>query len=216
MKIKAVIFDLDGVLVFTDQYHYQAWRKIADEKGVYFDEKINDRLRGVSRMESLDIILEQDKGMPLTQNEKELLAEKKNRIYRKLLENMTSEDVTDDVRKTLKALRDRGYKIALGSSSKNAKFILEKTELTDLFDAIADGTVITRSKPDPEVFLKAADFLKIPPENCLVVEDAEAGIQAAKAGNMQVAAIGDAVKLGMADYNLDKTEDLLKIVKDAS
>ena len=163
MKIKAVIFDLDGVLVFTDQYHYQAWKKIADEKGVYFDEKINDRLRGVSRMESLDIILEQDKGMPLTQNEKELLAEKKNRIYRKLLENMTSEDVTDDVRKTLKALRDRGYKIALGSSSKNAKFILEKTELTDLFDAIADGTVITRSKPDPEVFLKAADFLKIPP-----------------------------------------------------
>ena len=170
----------------------------------------------MSRMESLDIILEQDKGMPLTQNEKELLAEKKNRIYRKLLENMTSEDVTDDVRKTLKALRDRGYKIALGSSSKNAKFILEKTELTDLFDAIADGTVITRSKPDPEVFLKAADFLKIPPENCLVVEDAEAGIQAAKAGNMQAAAIGDAVKLGMADYNLDKIEDLLKIVKDAS
>ena len=216
MKIKAVIFDLDGVLVFTDQYHYQAWKKIADEKGVYFDEKINDRLRGVSRMESLDIILEQDKGMPLTQNEKELLAEKKNRIYRKLLENMTSEDVTDDVRKTLKALRDRGYKIALGSSSKNAKFILEKTEVTDLFDAIADGTVITRSKPDPEVFLKAADFLKIPPENCLVVEDAEAGIQAAKAGNMQAAAIGDAVKLGMADYNLDKIEDLLKIVKDAS
>ena len=211
MKIKAVIFDLDGVLVFTDQYHYQAWKKIADEKGVYFDEKINDRLRGVSRMESLDIILEQDKGMPLTQNEKELLAEKKNRIYRKLLENMTSEDVTDDVRKTLKALRDRGYKIALGSSSKNAKFILEKTELTDLFDAIADGTVITRSKPDPEVFLKAAEMLGEKPENCLVVEDALAGIDAAYAGDFQSAGIGDAAGHSQVTYPIQAFKDLLSI-----
>lgn len=210
MKFKAVIFDLDGVLVFTDRYHYQAWKAIADEKGIYFDEKVNDRLRGVSRMASLDIILENYQGEPLSQNEKENLAEKKNNIYRKLLEKMSPDDVSDDVRNTLRNLHERGYLLALGSSSKNARLILERTNLTDAFDAIADGTVITRSKPDPEVFLKAAEMLAVLPEDCLVVEDAQAGIQAAKAGNMHTAAIGAAIGLANADINLTHLSDLLQ------
>ena len=176
VKIKGLIFDLDGVLVFTDKFHYQAWKTMADELGVYFDETINHRLRGVSRMDSLEIILERYEGPDLSLREKEKLAEKKNEIYRTLLESMTPDDVTKEVRDTLTKLREKGYKLAIGSSSKNAKFILEKVELKDAFDAISDGNNITKSKPDPEVFLKAAEYLGLPPKACMVVEDAEAGI----------------------------------------
>lgn len=212
MKIKAVIFDLDGVLVFTDQYHYKAWKMIADEKGIFFDEKINDRLRGVSRMDSLEIILENYHGITFSLEEKKQMAERKNQIYRELLKKMSPDDVTENVRNTLKELRARGYKIALGSSSKNARLILEKTKLTDAFDAIADGNVISKSKPDPEVFLKAAEMLQIVPEECLVVEDADAGIQAAKAGNMYTAAIGSITGKIDADYYLQELGDLLHIL----
>ena len=117
--MKAVIFDLDGVLVFTDRFHYKAWKKLADDMGIYFDQKINNRLRGISRMESLEIILENYRGEPLTSEKKELLAEEKNKNYRKMLDTMTKEDVSDEVRKTLIELKRRGYLIALGSSSKN-------------------------------------------------------------------------------------------------
>ena len=195
VKIKGLIFDLDGVLVFTDKFHYQAWKTMADELGVYFDETINHRLRGVSRMDSLEIILERYEGPDLSLREKEKLAEKKNEIYRTLLESMTPDDVTKEVRDTLTKLREKGYKLAIGSSSKNAKFILEKVELKDAFDAISDGNNITKSKPDPEVFLKAAEYLGLPPKACMVVEDAEAGIEAAKKGGMYAAGIGEAAKV---------------------
>lgn len=211
-RVKAVIFDLDGVLVFTDQFHYQAWKQIADEMGIYFDETINNRLRGVSRMESLEIVLEQYEGEALPPEKKEELASRKNGIYRKLLAAMTPGDVSGEVRDVLEELRRRGCKIALGSSSKNAKFILERTGLYDAFDVIADGDVIARSKPDPEVFLKAAEFLGEKPENCLVVEDAEAGIEAGIAGGMKTAAIGDAVKCKKADYTLLTIKDLLTVI----
>lgn len=213
MSIEALIFDLDGVLVFTDKLHYQAWKQMADQMGVYFDEEINNRLRGVSRMASLEIILENYQGPALSPEEKERLAGEKNDTYRELLKTMTRADVSDEVRETLGELKRRGYKISLGSSSKNAKFILERVELLDMFDAISDGTNITRSKPDPEVFLKGAEFLGIDPEHCLVVEDAEAGVDAGLAGNMQVAAIGDAVNCGKAQYNLDTFQDLLSICR---
>lgn len=212
MSLKAVIFDLDGVLVFTDKFHYQAWKKMADEMGIYFDEEINNRLRGVSRMDSLEIILERYEGKPLSAGKKEELASQKNETYRELLKTMTPSDVTDEVRETLVELRRRGYKISLGSSSKNAKFILERVGLLDSFDAISDGTNITKSKPDPEVFLKGAEFLGENPEKCLVVEDAEAGIDAGIAGGMKTAAIGDAVKCGKANYTLETFSDLLKIL----
>lgn len=209
--MKAFIFDLDGVIVFTDKFHYQAWKKMADEMNIYFDEEINNRLRGVSRMDSLEIILERYTGEPLSREQKEELAEKKNAAYRALLETMTPADVAQEVKDTLQELKNRGYKIAIGSSSKNAKFILEKVGLIQEFDAISDGTNITRSKPDPEVFLKAAEYLGVSPKDCVVVEDAEAGIDAAKAGNMAAAGIGDAREYYKTDYRLGTFADLLKI-----
>lgn len=212
VKIKGLIFDLDGVLVFTDKFHYQAWKTMADELGVYFDETINHRLRGVSRMDSLEIILERYEGPDLSLREKEKLAEKKNEIYRTLLESMTPDDVTKEVRDTLTKLREKGYKLAIGSSSKNAKFILEKVELKDAFDAISDGNNITKSKPDPEVFLKAAEYLGLPPKACMVVEDAEAGIEAAKKGGMYATGIGEAAKSINADESLKTFSELVDIV----
>ena len=209
--MKAFIFDLDGVIVFTDRFHYQAWKKIADQMGIYFDEEINNRLRGVSRMDSLDIILERYEGPALSPEKKEALAEEKNAFYRSLLENMTPADVEQEVRDTLSELRHRGYKLSLGSSSKNAKFILDRVGLLDAFDAISDGTNISKSKPDPEVFLKGAEFLGVEPAECVVVEDAFAGIDAAKAGNMMAAGIGDARDYEKTDYRLDTIADLLRI-----
>ena len=197
--MKAFIFDLDGVIVFTDKFHYLAWKKMADDMGIYFDEEINNRLRGVSRMDSLEIILERYEGEPLSDEKKLELATQKNDIYREYLKTMTRDDVSDEVRTTLKVLREKGYRIALGSSSKNAKFILNQVELTDAFDEISDGTNITKSKPNPEVFLKAAEFLGVAPEECYVVEDAEAGIDAAKAGGMTAIGIGDAFGYAKTD-----------------
>ena len=207
---KGIIFDLDGVLVFTDRYHYMAWKAIADDVGAYFDETINNRLRGVSRMASLEIVLERYPGEPLSQDQKNALAEKKNGIYRGLLQQMTPDDVTPEVRETLAELRRRGYKIALGSSSKNAKFILERVGLTDAFDAISDGTNITHSKPNPEVFVMAAEFLGLPNEACAVIEDAYAGIDAAKAGGMTAVGIGDAASYDRCDIRIDSVDELLK------
>ena len=211
MDIKGFIFDLDGVIVFTDKFHYMAWKKMADDMGIYFDEEINNRLRGVSRMESLEIILENYHGEPLSEEKKIELATKKNDIYRKLLETMTREDVSDEVRETLDRLHQRGIKVALGSSSKNAKFILEKVELLDAFDAISDGTNITNSKPDPEVFEKAAEFINLKPTECAVVEDAFSGIDAAKSGNMYAVAIGDATNYDKADFKINSFSEILNI-----
>ena len=208
---KAIIFDLDGVICFTDKFHYQAWKALADRLGIYFDEKINDRLRGVSRMASLEIILERS-AETYTQEQKEAFAEEKNNIYRELLKTMSPADLTDEVRDTLVELRHRGYKLSIGSSSKNTKFILERIGLSDFFDAIADGTDISRSKPDPEVFLKSAAKLGVAPSDCAVVEDAKAGIEAAKAGGMAALALfGDAKDCGLEDYNLKSFSDLLNI-----
>lgn len=211
--MKALIFDLDGVICFTDRFHYLAWKQMADELGIYFDENINNRLRGISRMDSLEIILENYSGEPLSQERKDELTSQKNETYRKLLEQMSPKDVSEEVRETLATLRKRGYLLSLGSSSKNAKFILEKIELLDAFDAISDGTNITKSKPDPEVFLKAAEFLKVNPKDCLVVEDAIAGVDAAKAGQMLAAGLGEAKEYSKTDYPLTTFSDLLKIAQ---
>ena len=212
MKYKAVIFDLDGVICFTDEYHYLAWKVLADELDIPFDRTINERLRGVSRMDSLEIILEKYTGPALSAEEKEKLATKKNDIYRKSLENMSPADLTDEVRETLNALRDKGLKLAIGSSSKNTRFILKQIGLEDFFDAISDGTNITRSKPDPEVFLKAAEFVDEKPGDCLVIEDAEAGIDAAVAGGFDGAGIGSAASYKKATYRLDSFKDILKCI----
>ncbi|MCD7843599.1 MAG: beta-phosphoglucomutase [Clostridiales bacterium] len=210
MKYKGIIFDLDGVICFTDHYHYLAWKALADEIGVYFDETINNRLRGVSRMASLNIILERSE-KTYTPAEKEQMAEKKNGIYRKLLEKMTTADLSSEVKETLDALRAAGAKLAIGSSSKNTKLILSRIGLGDYFDAISDGTNITHSKPDPEVFLKAAEFLGLPPQDCLVVEDALAGIDAAVAGGFDGAGLGEAATHPQVTWPLNTFSDLVAI-----
>ncbi|MEH7490640.1 beta-phosphoglucomutase, partial [Neobacillus niacini] len=206
-------FDLDGVICHTDQYHYQAWKAIANKLDIPFDEEINNRLRGVSRMESFNIILEKYDGV-MSEEEKVKYAEEKNNIYKNLLMNMSESDLSEEVRNTLMELRNRGMKLSIGSSSKNAKFILNQIGLGNFFDAISDGNNITHSKPDPEVFLKAAEYLTLPSESCLVVEDAVAGLEAAIAGGMDSCAIGDAVSSCKAKYNLQSFNDLLKIVEE--
>ena len=210
MRYENVIFDLDGVLVSTDEYHYQAWKKIADEEGIYFDRAINNRLRGVSRMASLEIILEHAV-KNYTQAEKEELAQRKNRYYQELLGNLSTEDTLNGVRETLAGLRKNAVHIAVGSSSKNTMRILKQVGLENAFDAIADGTEITHSKPDPEVFLLAAQKLGVKPENCLVVEDAPAGVQAGVNAGMQVAGIGEAAKVSQVAFTLREIRDLLNI-----
>ena len=213
MKYQGVIFDLDGVICHTDEYHYQAWKVLADKLDTYFDREINNRLRGVSRMDSLEIVLERYTGESLSQERKVELATEKNEIYRQLLAQMSPKDLSAEVADTLNKLREMGLKLAIGSSSKNAPFILERIGLGSFFDAISDGNNITKSKPDPEVFLKAAEFLGLTPETCLVVEDAEAGVDAAIAGGMDAAAIGAAVGCGKGTYNLTTFSDLLEAVK---
>lgn len=212
MNYKAIIFDLDGVICFTDEYHYLAWKAMADSIGVYFDRDINNRLRGVSRMESLEIILERYDGT-LSMAEKEALAQQKNELYKEYLKQMTSADLSDEIRDTLEALRGMGLKLAIGSSSKNAPFILQQIGLGGYFDAVSDGNNITRSKPDPEVFLKAAQMLRLQPEECLVVEDAVSGAAAGHAGGFQAACLGDAAAAQAGDYNLAAFSELLSVVQ---
>lgn len=208
--MKGIIFDLDGVICFTDKFHYRAWKKLADRLGIYFDEEINNRLRGVSRMASLDIILERS-DEKYTEEEKLALAEEKNETYKELLEQMSPDDLSDEVRDTLMELRNRGYKLAIGSSSKNTRTILERIGLGDFFDEISDGTNISKSKPDPEVFLKAAEFIGEKPEDCLVVEDAMAGIEAAFRGGFKSAGLGEANNHEYVTYKMNSISDLLII-----
>lgn len=210
MELKAIIFDLDGVICHTDEYHYLAWKSMADSMNIPFDRQVNNRLRGVSRMASLEIILEKYTG-ELSQAEKEELAEQKNELYKQSLKQMSPADLSEEVKTTLDTLRQRGYKLAIGSSSKNAQFILQQLGLAGYFDAISDGNNITRSKPDPEVFVKAAQLLCVPPEECLVVEDAVSGAQAGHAGGMQVACVGDAAQEKAGDYNLTAFAQLLEV-----
>lgn len=210
-KYDGVIFDLDGVICFTDHYHYLAWKALADSLGIDFDESKNDRLRGVSRMESLEIVLEGYHGAPLSDAEKTALADRKNALYRQSLQTMSPKDLSDEVRDTLNALRAKGIKLAIGSSSKNTPLILERIGLAGFFDAVSDGNNITRSKPDPQVFTMAAEMLHLPAEKCLVVEDALAGLQAAAAGSFASAGLGPAAQSGKATYSLHSFRDLLNI-----
>ncbi len=187
--IRGVIFDLDGVLVTTDEFHYQAWKRVADEEGIYFDRQINHRLRGVSRMASLEIVLERATRR-YSDEEKLEMATRKNNYYRDLLHTLTPKALLPGALKILTELRRLGIKTAIGSSSKNTPLIMERTALTDKIDAVADGNDITRSKPDPQVFLIAAERLGLPAEQCLVVEDAVAGIEAGRRAGMAVFGIG--------------------------
>ena len=188
-NIKAIIFDLDGVLVATAKYHYLAWKRLAKELNIDFTIEDNERLKGVSRMKSLDIILEIG-NITLDDDTKNELAQKKNAWYVEYISKLTPADILPGVIVFLKSLKSKGLKIALGSASKNTMLILNKLELTDYFDAIIDGTKVSKAKPDPEVFLKGALELNVLPCQCIVFEDAEAGIDAAINAGMFSIGIG--------------------------
>lgn len=211
MKYQAIIFDLDGVICHTDEYHYSAWKQIADRLRIPFTQAINHRMRGIDRMASLDVLLGQT-CRDFSREEKERIAEEKNTIYRALLGNLSPESVSPDVMATLQSLRTARLKLAIGSSSKNTKYILERIGLAGFFDGVADGTTVKHAKPDPEVFLQAAEIVGVTPEKCLVVEDARSGILAAMAAGMDSAAVGEAIECGMETYRLEKVSDVLKII----
>ncbi len=211
--IKAIIFDLDGVLVSTDELHYRAWKALAGRLGVPFDRAKNDRCRGISRMASLDIVLE-DSPTAYTQAEREAFAAEKNETYRAMLASLTPADTLEGVLPTLAELRRRGYRLALASVSKNAPLILERTGLDRYLDAVADGNCITRSKPDPEVFLKAAEKLGMACESCAAMDDALAGIEAGRAAGMLTIGFGDSAKNKAGDLNLERFDELLGLFPD--
>ena len=196
--IRGCIFDLDGVVVDTAKYHYLAWKRLAKEMGFDFTEQDNERLKGVSRMRSLDILLEIG-GISKNQEEKEAMATKKNEWYREYILKMEPDEILPGVQDFFVELKNEGIKIALGSASKNAVTILEQIGLKETFDAIIDGTKVEKAKPDPEVFLKGANEIGLMPEECVVFEDAEAGVEAAKSGKMKCVGVGDPEILGKAD-----------------
>ena len=207
--IKAVIFDLDGILVTTDSMHYEAWKKLGEEIGITnFTKEDNIRQRGISRMASLEILLEKtDK--KYTDAEKEELAERKNAYYKEMLETLSEKDVLSGAKEFLVYLKEQGIKTAVGSASKNAPVILEKTGLLPFLDAVACGLDVTKSKPDPQVFLVAANKLDTDPKECMVFEDADAGIEAAKRGGMYAFAVGAA----RYNKNADMSAESLEIMK---
>ena len=197
MKIKACIFDLDGVIVDTAKYHFLAWKRLAEELGFEFKVEHNERLKGVSRVRSLEILLEVG-GLSFSEKEKERMATLKNEWYLEYILRMKPDEILPGVLPFLSELRRAGVKIALGSASKNAPLILQKVEITDYFDVIIDGNKVSKAKPDPEVFLKAAEELGVNPGDCVVFEDAEAGVEAALSGNMRCVGVGSPLVLNRA------------------
>lgn len=197
--IRGVIFDLDGVLTDTAVHHYQSWRRIAEGVGFELTEKHNEQLKGVSRAESLDIILGWA-GATLNDAEKAALLIEKNNHYLELIASLSSADILPGVVAFLENIRSGGIKTAVGSSSKNAPFILDKLQLTSYFDAVVDGNMVRQTKPDPEVFINAAKLLALPAESCLVIEDADAGVAAARAAGMSVLGITAHGQLAEADF----------------
>jgi len=205
-NIKLFIFDLDGVIVDTAKYHYLAWKEIAEKYRFHFSEKDNERLKGVSRMVSLDILLSIG-NLSLPQQEKKIIAEIKNERYKDFISNMTPNEILPGAKEFLETVKLSGFKTALASASKNAGFILEKLNLIALFDTIIDGNSVQNAKPNPEIFLKAAQNVNVIPVHCIVFEDAQAGVQAAKAAGMRCIGVGSPKVLKDADFvisGLDK------------
>lgn len=208
IQIECCIFDLDGVIVDTAKYHYLAWKRLAKELGFDFTEKDNERLKGVSRMESLEILLSIG-GIEIDdENQKTRLAEKKNNWYVEYISTMTKDEILPGVMDFLNLLKKNKIKVAIGSASKNTMTILNRIGLSDFFDCIVDGTKITKAKPDPEVFLKAAQELGIEPSKCCVFEDASAGVEAAKRAGMKVIGVGNPNILKNADKVVKSLEGL--------
>ena len=204
--VKAIIFDLDGVLVDTAHYHYLAWKRLASELGIDLTIQHNELLKGVSRMRSLEIILDLG-GIKLSETEKERIANKKNGWFVEFIKEMKPEEIFPGVKEMLARIRAKGLKVALASSSKNAQNVIQLLHIENDFDVIVDGNMIAHSKPDPEIFLLAAAKLGIDPASCVVFEDAEAGVEAAIAAGMKCIGVGSAEQLRKANYIVRNTAD---------
>lgn len=210
--MKGIIFDLDGVIVFTDEYHYLAWKTIFDKYNINFNREMNKLLRGVSRSESLEIVLKENK-LSLNKETKLKILDEKNNLYVEYLKNkLDKKAINKDCEIILKVLKEKGYKLAIGSSSKNAKLILEKIGMLDYFDAISDGTMIKNSKPDPEVFLLAAKLLDLSANECYVVEDGKAGIIAANKGGFKAIGIGNEISNNLKFTKIETFSQLLELL----
>lgn len=205
--IQACLFDLDGVIVDTAKYHFKAWKRLCNDLGFDLTENENEELKGISRIESMEILL-RNGGVSLSQNEKDTYLDQKNKWYLEYVDTMDKSEILPGVLPFLTSVKKSGRKIALGSASKNAMHILEKIGIVDYFDAIIDGTKVTRGKPDPQTFLLGAKATNTPPENCVVFEDAAAGIEAAKAGGMYAVGVGDPNILNLADRVIPGFEDV--------
>lgn len=214
--LKAVIFDLDGVITDSARYHFLAWKSLADRLGIAFDEAYNEKLKGVSRMESLDLILENGKQKDnFTEDEKIKMADEKNEEYKKLIGSMTPADILPGVKEFLEQLKENGIKTALASVSRNAFFIIDRLELNEYFDYIADAAKVEKAKPFPDIFLVGAKALSVDAEECVGVEDARAGIEAIKAAGMKAVGVGTAEQMKDADLILESTAQLsLSLIKD--
>lgn len=199
MNNKGFIFDLDGVIVDTAHFHFKAWKKTADKLGYNLTEELNEKLKGVSRIASLQKILEWA-NVTISQDQFNKMTYEKNEDYLEYVRKMTKDDILPGVYDFIENLKQSGYPIGLGSASKNAMHILERVELLKMFDAIVDGNSVTKAKPDPEVFLNASKLLNVNPQDCIVFEDSEAGIQAANFANMTSIGIGNSSILFEADY----------------
>ena len=205
---QGVIFDLDGVLTDTAEYHYQAWKRLADRLGIHFDREINERLKGVSRMDSLQIILDLD-NRKCTPEEMERLATDKNQDYVSLIQGITPADLLPGAKNLLDSLQSQGYKLALASVSKNAMMVLQNLRIEHYFDYVADAAKIAKGKPDPEIFLTCAENLGLAPKICIGVEDAQAGVRAIKDGGMFAVGVGDPEVLNLADVVIPDLEHFL-------
>ncbi len=206
-NIEACIFDLDGVIVDTAIYHYRAWKKLANELGFDFTEEENEKLKGVSRVRSLELILEWG-GVAKNEAEREELATRKNTWYVEMISQMTPDEILPGAKEFLQACKAAGLKTALGSASKNSMMILEKVGIVPLFDAVIDGNKVSKAKPDPEVFLKGAEELDVAPQQCVVFEDAIAGVEAAINAGMKVVGVGSPSVLGKADLVINGLHEM--------
>ena len=205
--IEAIILDLDGVITDTAEYHYRGWKRLADEEGLPFDREANEQLRGVSRRQSLLLILGDKKDEYTEEQIQEMMA-RKNGYYQEMLDNLTAEDFLPGAKELIAEIKARGLKIAVGSASKNTKRVLNSLKITDLFDAIGDGYSVERAKPAPDLFVHTAGKMGFPPRKCVVIEDAESGVQAALTGGFVAVGVGPEERVGKAHFRYDDTASI--------
>ena len=204
-NIEAFIFDLDGVITDTAEFHYRSWKRLADEEGIPFTREDNEQLRGVSRRKSLELMLD---GRQVEEEKMQEMMERKNNYYQEFIEQITEDDLIPGFKEIVLKLKERNYKIAVASASRNAKPVIKNLGIEEVFDTISDGHSVERTKPAPDLFLHTAEVIGVKPENCIVVEDAESGVEGALAANMIAVGIGPEDRVGKAHYRYDRVQEI--------